>query len=259
MKTTTSAISVWVHGATGRMGRAVTEAAARTDGLRVAGVIELRAGADPSTLGEGITVARGAPDAGAGAVVIDFSSAGAVGPLIEALQGSRLPVVCGTTGISTGERDLLDVYSKESPVFYANNMSYGICLLAKLLRDNRPLLAVFEDVEIVEFHHRHKRDCPSGTALTLAEAIDPSALVTGGDAGSGESKARRIAVHSVRAGGIPGTHEVHFASDGEVITFTHRALSRAVFAEGAIRAARFLVGKPAGLYGMNDLLERMNA
>jgi 4-hydroxy-tetrahydrodipicolinate reductase len=259
MKATTSTTSLWVHGATGRMGRAVTEAAARTDGVRIAGVIELRPGADPATPGEGVAVARGAPDADPNAVVIDFSSAGAVGPLIEALQGTRLPVVCGTTGISSGERDLLYVYSKESPVFYANNMSYGICLLAKLLRDNRPLLGVFEDVEIVEFHHRHKRDCPSGTALTLAEAIDPSAIVAGEGGRPGEGSGKRIPIHSVRAGEIPGTHEIHLASGGEVVTLTHRALSRAVFAEGAIRAARFIVGKPAGLYGMNDLLEYMNA
>lgn len=259
MTTAAKTISLWVHGATGRMGRAVGEVAARTQGVRLTGIIELRSGAESSAVHGELPVAHAAPEATDGSVVIDFSQGGAVGPLVGVLQGSGLPLVCGTTGLGGGERDLLDVYSKESPVFYATNMSYGICLLVKLLREQRSLLAAFEDAEIVEFHHRHKRDCPSGTALDLADAIDPSARVVDGRASSSETKGKVISVHSVRAGGIPGTHEVHFASDGEIITFTHRAISRTVFAEGALRAARFIVGRDPGLYGMSDLLERLNA
>jgi 4-hydroxy-tetrahydrodipicolinate reductase len=249
-----SALPIWIHGVTGRMGQSVASLVDASEDLAIRGVVEVRdharsidwAGA------RGVGVARRASDLDAGAVVIDFSRSGAVGPLLESMKGSGAALVSGTTGLEAGERDLLDVYSEERPVFYAENMSYGICLLVKMLRDAAPLFAPLSDIEIVEFHHRHKRDCPSGTALALAQAIRPTAEPAGDDPG-------QIQIHSIRAGGIPGIHEVHTASDEEVLTFTHRAISRDVFARGAIHAARFVASQKRGLFGMNHLLEQLNA
>jgi 4-hydroxy-tetrahydrodipicolinate reductase len=237
------------------MGCAVADLAAAADDVELAGAIEPR---KDRSIGwaqaAGLPVLSTAPERKPGTVVIDFTRAGALGPLLEILKGSGLPLVCGTTGFEGGERDLLYVYSEETPVFYAENMSYGICVLAKLLRENGPLLDPFLDVEIVEFHHRHKRDCPSGTALALADALGKSEVIRGRGP-QRETTGNSIHIHSVRAGGIPGTHEVHFAAEEEVVTFTHRALSRDVFARGALRAARFVAGKDHGLFGMNDLTE----
>lgn len=252
-------MSIWVHGVTGRMGQAVVKVLERTEGVELGGVIETRTGAASIEWARthGVPVSTGAPDA-PGAVVVDFSQQEAIAPLIAALRGAGVPLVSGTTGLGPGERDLLDVYSKESPVFYAENMSYGICLLDKILRAAGPFLTPFSDVEIVEFHHRHKRDYPSGTALALTDAIGRGAAAAGRSPSS-ETTGNHVTVHSVRAGGIPGTHEVHFATEDEVLTFTHRALSREVFASGAIRAAGFLTGRRNGMFGMKNLLEHAHA
>lgn len=147
---------------------------------------------------------------------------------------------------------MLEEYSKEAAVLYDENMSYGIAVLRALLRAASGLLRD-ADVEIVEFHHRGKKDHPSGTTFALARAIDPDAGVVEGRTAADESRRRVIRSHSARLGGVPGEHQVYFATDDEVVTISHRALTRDLFAKGAIRAALFVSGKPKGLYTAEDV------
>lgn len=249
-----SAIAIFLHGAAGRMGLAV-RAMAKTEGVPIHGAIELRDGISANHFGDEMRLVEIPSRVRQGDVVIDFSRAGAVGPLIGALAGTGLPIVCGTTGIDHSERELLDAYSKESPVFYDENMSYGISLLKKLLRSAAPLLRAGSDVEIVEFHHRDKADFPSGTALALARTLDPDAETVVGRGGFAHPDPQRLHIHPVRIGGVAGEHHIHVGMAGETLTFSHRATSRDVFARGALLAARFVVGRDNGFFTMDDLLE----
>jgi 4-hydroxy-tetrahydrodipicolinate reductase len=241
------------------MGCAVADLAAAANDVELAGAVDPRGErAIHWAQAADLPVLSVAPPRKRGTVVIDFSRAGALGPLLGLLKGSGCALVSGTTGFAGGERDLLYVYSEETPVFYSENMSYGISVLVKLLRENGRILDPFADAEIVEFHHRHKRDCPSGTALALARALENREVIIGRGPQEGTT-GHAVHIHSVRAGGIPGTHEVHLASEEEVVTFTHRAISRDVFARGALAAARFIAGKDHGLFGMDDLTEAYGA
>lgn len=256
----TDPVLILLHGAAGRMGSAIADLVALADGsadARIEGAIDLRRdGATAEALkARGFRVFGAVPARKPGTVVIDFSNGEAVGPLTKALSGSKLPLVSGTTGLGSAERELLETYAEESPVFYDANMSYGISVLKKLLRVAAPLLTALADVEIVEFHHSRKADFPSGTALALARAIRPDGSAVAGRGEFSRPDGRRIHIHSVRAGGVSGDHDVHFGMDHEVLSLSHRALSRDVFARGAIRAARFVVKKQRGLFTMNDLLE----
>jgi 4-hydroxy-tetrahydrodipicolinate reductase len=190
-------------------------------------------------------------------VVIDFSTREAIGSLVEALRGSGVRLVCGTTGLDDHAYGLLKAYSDECAVFYDSNMSYGITVTKRLLETAGKLLRDTADVEIVELHHRGKTDFPSGTAFGLARAIGPDDRLVAGrmDAGDevGGDGTRTIHTHSLRIGGIPGEHQVWFGTDDEVVTISHRALSRDVFARGAVRAARFIAGKNTGIFSMDDL------
>jgi len=246
------AIDVLVHGGTGRMGRAVIAVAARTPGVRFAGIIDPR-GAPREPL-EDTPVFDHIPVGGRGnRVVVDFSRPEAIGPLIGILRGSGAKLVSGTTGLGGEDRTMLEEYSKEAAVLYDENMSYGVSVVRALLRAASELFRDMADVEIVEFHHRGKKDHPSGTTYALARAIDPAAVVVPGRSASSETGRRVIRSHSARLGGIPGEHHVYFATDDEVMTISHRALSREAFARGAIRAAVFVAGKPNGLYTAEDI------
>ena len=247
-------IDVLIHGGTGRMGRAVTALAATTPGLRVLGVLDPR-GSRPETL-EGTPVFDHIPGGGGGnRVVVDFTRPEAMDPLFAVLRGSGAKLVSGTTGLGDVERRLLEKYSQEAAVLYDENMSYGVCVVKRLLRSAAGLFDGKADIEIVEFHHRAKRDHPSGTTFALARAIDKTARVVGGRTDAG-SAGRVIRAHSARLGGVPGEHQVYFATDDEVVTVSHRALSRDAFARGALRAVCFVAEKDRGLYSMEDLASR---
>jgi 4-hydroxy-tetrahydrodipicolinate reductase len=244
-------IDVLVHGGTGRMGRAVIAAAAQAPEIHFAGILDPRGSAreplEDTRVFEHIPVGeRGAP------VVVDFSRADAIGPLVRVLRGTGARLVSGTTGLAESDRALLEEYSKEAAVVYDENMSYGVSVLRALLRTASGLLRD-ADVEIVEFHHRRKKDHPSGTTFALARAIDPDAVVAEGRTGPDETGRRVIRSHSARLGGVPGEHQVYFATDDEVVTISHRALTRDAFANGAIRAVLFVAGKPKGLYTAEDV------
>ncbi len=241
------------------MGRSVAEVVGETDRVSIAGMVELRSGVERPVPGpDGPPVLKELPARPEpGDVVIDFSRPAGVKSLVEALSGTHLPIVCGTTGMGGPERELLEVYAQESPVFYAENMSYGISVIKRLLRSATLMFEGVADMEIVEFHHRGKADFPSGTAAALARVARPDEPTVDGRGEAAGPEADRVHIHSVRMGGIPGDHQVYFAMADEVVTLSHRALSRKVFARGAVRAAQFIVGRDKGLYTMDDLVEAL--
>lgn len=192
-------------------------------------------------------------------VLIDFSNPSSALAAIEYCGQNALPIVICTTGLPENLPHLINLASKTTAVFYSANMSLGINLLAKLAAKAQATLKGF-DVEIVEKHHRNKLDAPSGTALMLADAINAE---TGGryeyvfDRSDVRQKRAdsELGISSVRGGSIVGEHEIIFAGHDEVVTLSHTAYSREVFAQGAITAALFLVDKPAGIYSMDNVLE----
>jgi len=193
-------------------------------------------------------------------VVIDFASAKAVDSLLTYCLDKKLPVVLCTTGLSEEQLVKVKEASKEIAVLKSANMSLGVNLLIKLLKESAPILgnAGF-DIEIVEQHHKMKKDAPSGTALALADAINESmdnrySYVFDRSPRSEARRENEIGISSVRGGTIVGIHDVIFAGEDEVITLNHTAYSRAIFAKGALSAAAFLAGKEAGYYDMQDVI-----
>ena len=224
-------MDIIVNGARGRMGQEVCRLL-QEDGHRLAAAVD-RSGQDGC-------YARLADYTGPADVVIDFSNHEGVEELMAYCVQRGLPLVAATTGYTPEEFQRIQEGARTIPVFQSYNMSIGVALLARLVGQ---AAAIFGgcDVEIVEAHHTRKADAPSGTALLLADAV----------------KARQpneIGIHSLRMGNVVGEHEVIFATDNQTITLKHQAHDRALFAEGALAAADFLQGQPAGLYHMEDLL-----
>jgi len=193
-------------------------------------------------------------------VVIDFSAPVATEALCEAALKNPTALVVATTGFTEHQQNLLTEVSKEMPVLYSSNMSAGIALLKQLVEQVSATLKDF-DIEIVEQHHRHKVDAPSGTALTLGEfaakgrGLDLDAVrVSGRDGQVGARTKDEIAVMALRGGDIVGRHTVGFYNDGEFLELNHTATSRETFSKGAIRAAKWIVDQKPGLYSINDSL-----
>jgi 4-hydroxy-tetrahydrodipicolinate reductase len=193
-------------------------------------------------------------------IVIDFSAPEATQELCEVALENPTPLVIATTGFTAHQQNLMIEASKEMPVLYASNMSAGIALLKQLVEQVSATLKDF-DIEIVEQHHRHKVDAPSGTALTLGEfaakgrGLDLDAVrISGRDGQIGARTKDEIAVMALRGGDIVGRHTVGFYSDGEFLELNHTATSRETFSKGAIRAAKWLVKQDAGFYSINDCL-----
>jgi 4-hydroxy-tetrahydrodipicolinate reductase len=193
-------------------------------------------------------------------VIIDFSAPAATQELCEEALKNPTALVVATTGFTAHQQNLLTEASKEMPVLYASNMSAGIALLKQLVEQVAATLSDF-DIEIVEQHHRHKVDAPSGTALTLGEfaakgrGLDLDAVrVSGRDGQIGARSKDEIAVMALRGGDIVGRHTVGFYNDGEFLELNHTATSRETFSKGAIRAAAWIVDQESGLYSINDCL-----
>lgn len=189
-------------------------------------------------------------------VVIDFSHHTAVSDVLTYARQMNAAAVVGTTGHTEDEKQLITDAAREIPVFYSGNMSLGIAVLCRLAKQ---AAACFPDadIEIVETHHNRKVDAPSGTAHMLFRAIQevrPNAVEHCGRAGEGKRTQDEIGISSLRMGGVVGIHEVHICTGNQKLTLRHEAMSREMLAEGAVDAARFIVGKEAGLYGMEDLL-----
>ena len=245
-----------MHGCNGKMGQVITGLIKADEG------IELVAGIDTYTgLKNDYPVFERIDQCNVEAdVIIDFSNAGAVDALLDYCADRKVPVVLCTTGLSEDQLGKVKVASEKTAVLKSANMSLGINLLMKLLQDAAKVLGTAGfDIELVERHHNQKVDAPSGTALALADAINES-MDDAYEYVYDRSQVRRkrekkeIGISAVRGGTIVGDHEVIFAGADEVIEFKHTAYSKTVFGKGAVEAAKFLAGKPAGAYEMSDVI-----
>lgn len=180
-------------------------------------------------------------------VIIDFSSAQGLAARLEFAKARGICIVLAPTGLSAANEAMISEYARFVPIFRAANFSLGAAVTEILCAQARRLLPCEFDAAIIEKHHKTKKDAPSGTALSIAKAID----------GATEKSGKKTEIHALRLGTFSGEHEIIFAGDGETVTIIHHAENRRIFALGAIKAAGFLIGKPAGLYGMKDLLKEL--
>ena len=253
-------LKVGLFGATGRVGRLLIEDIKTDDEIALACVHvydRLDFSLEPSVLATNdmTTFLKDSE------LVIDFSTPEATQQLLESALEQPTPLVIGTTGFNVHQMNLLKEASEKMPILYATNMSLGVALLNRLVHTAAATLQGF-DIEIVEQHHRHKKDAPSGTALTLAESAASArnltldkVRVSGRNGIIGERSRDEIAVMALRGGDIVGRHTVGFYNDGEFIELNHTATSRNTFSKGAIRAAKWLCTQPNGLYSITDCLE----
>ena len=193
-----------------------------------------------------------------GDIVIDFSHHSAAADVLSYARTNGCAAVIGTTGHTQEEKELIYEAAKEIPVFFSGNMSLGIAVLCRLAKE---AAAFFPDadIEIVEIHHNRKVDAPSGTAHMLFQAIQevrPQAVAHCGRAGEGKRTADEIGISSLRLGNVVGVHEVHIHTGTQSLTLRHEAITRAMLADGAVEAARFMEGKTPGLYQMKHILEK---
>ena len=253
-------VKVGVFGANGRVGKLIIDDLKETDNISLSSVFvrdSLNFSIDPSVLvSTSMKSFLNACD-----IVIDFSLPEACELLLEAAIKTPKPLVIGTTGLNTHQLNLLKQASENMPILYATNMSLGVALLNKIVYQASAALEGF-DIEIVEMHHKHKKDAPSGTALTLGESAAhgrglslDKVRISGRDGNIGERTKDEIAVMALRGGDIVGRHTVGFYNDGAFIELNHTATSRNTFSKGAIRAASWLADKEAGLYSISDCLE----
>lgn len=250
-------VKILMHGCNGKMGRMITEIVKNEeDAVIAAGVDKFTGIPNDYPVFEKITQCDVDVD-----VVIDFSNAGAVDELLDYCVKKSLPVVLCTTGLSDEQLKKVDECSEKIAVLKSANISMGINLLLKLLKDAAKVLApAGYDIELVEKHHNQKLDAPSGTALALADSINEAMgneyeYVYDRSQVRKKRDAKEIGISAVRAGTIVGEHEVIFAGTDEVIEFKHTAYSRSVFAKGAVEAGKFLAGQPAGMYDMGDVIQ----
>ncbi len=237
---------IGIIGSAGRMGQAIAAAIAAA-GETHAGGIDV--GGDP------LALARESD------VLVDFSSPKALEANLDAATAASVPIVVGTTGIEERHHWLVDSAAEQTAVLQTGNTSLGVTLLAYLVREAANRLGEDWDIEIVETHHRMKVDAPSGTALLLGEAAAKGRGVVladeserGRDGITGARRQGAIGFASLRGGSVAGDHAVHFLSDNERLTLSHLAENRTIFAKGAVRAALWLIGKPAGRYTMPEVL-----
>jgi 4-hydroxy-tetrahydrodipicolinate reductase len=255
---------VHVHGASGRMGRSIVRALAEAEGLQLISAIDRQASAvDAGTLAGtralGVVVTSEV-NAMRGDVVIDFSRSEATESLAKQAQAQGFALVVGTTGLEPSALGALDAASRVVPVIVAANTSVGVTVLAHLAELATKLLGEGFDAEIVEMHHNQKADAPSGTALRIADAVltakglDRTALRTGRDGKPGPRTKTEVGVLAMRGGDVIGDHTLVLAGEGERIELTHKATDRALFAKGALRAARWIAGRAPGRYEMRDVI-----
>ena len=257
-------MKVAIAGAGGRMGRTLVDGVVASSDLLLAVALEVAGSplvGQSAAPGSAVLVSD---DIGAIAdadVLIDFTRpAGTLAHLEQCVRHGRA-IVIGTTGFSDEERQRIDAASRNIPIVFSPNMSVGVNVTLKLIEIATKALAEDYDIEVLEMHHKHKIDAPSGTALRIGEVIagamdqklDDSAVYSR-EGVTGERKKKSIGFAVLRGGDVVGEHTVMFAGDGERVEITHRATSRNTFAGGALRAARFLIGRPPGLYRMDDVL-----
>ncbi len=248
-------IKILLNGVNGRLGQTLVSDIAETEGMEVAAGVDIAPAArqNPFPVYASFDEVAEAAD-----IIIDFSRPAALHALLEYAQSKNIGAVLATTGYTDTDKMMIAKYAGHVPLFYSANMSLGVNLQMALAQKAAKVLSSKFDIEIVEKHHNLKVDSPSGTALALAEAINSA---THGDHefvyGRHDSNQRRqhgeIGIHAVRGGTIVGEHDILFLGPDEVIEINHRALSKQVFSQGALRAAQFIHGKPAALYSMQDI------
>jgi len=264
-----SAVRVAVAGAGGRMGRALLEAATSTEGVALAAALDVAgsalAGRDAGDLVSGARGVRIGSDANAALkdadVLVDFTRPEGTAAHLAACRAAKRAMVIGTTGFDASQLAAIRAAAKDIAIVMAPNMSVGVNVAMKLVETAARALGPDYDVEVFEIHHKMKVDAPSGTALKLGEvaaaargAALEKAAVHGRHGVTGERKSGTIGFSVARGGDIVGDHTVFFAGPGERIEITHRSGSRANYAQGAMRAAKWLAGKAPGLYDMQDVL-----
>lgn len=252
-------INIGIHGATGRMGQMIIE---NLKGDKEAKISILHAIDEFSfEVDKNIPITSDTEKLLKNSdVVIDFTIAKGTEALLEVAMDVPKPLVIGTTGLIPHQQNLLKEAALKMPILYATNMSMGVAVLNRLAAIAAKSLSEF-DIEIVEQHHRYKKDAPSGTAMTLGESVANArgleldkVRVSGRNGLIGERSKDEIAIMALRGGDVVGRHTVGFYNDGEFIELNHTATSRATFAKGAIKAAKWTVNQENGLYGINDCL-----
>ena len=242
-------IKVIVHGALGRMGKEVTRFVTESEDMALAALVDIN--------GDGAEVLTSLDAfAGEADVIIDFSHHSVTPALLDFAVANGLPLVLCTTGHDDDETAQIHRAAEHIPLFYSGNMSVGVALLIELAKTTAAAFPEAE-IEIIEKHHDRKVDAPSGTALMLAKAIcdiRPDAYVNCGRSGQGKRTPEEIGIHSIRMGNIVGEHEVIIGTQSQTISLKHEAHNRALFAEGAIAAAGFLIGQMPGMYDMKSML-----
>ncbi len=248
-------IKAIMHGCNGAMGQVISSLA------EADGEMEIVAGVDLNTERKnGYPVYASLEECPRADVIIDFASAKAVDHLLDYCAATGTPVVLCTTGLSEEQIRRVEETAEKAAVLRSANMSLGINLLLKLVKEAVRVLAAADfDIEILEKHHNRKLDAPSGTALALADSINEAMesqyhYVYDRSSRRQKRDPKEIGIQSVRGGSIVGEHDVIFAGQDEVITISHTAYSRAIFAKGAVAAAKFLAGKTSGLYDMADVI-----
>lgn len=261
--------NIAVAGSTGRMGRAIMETIAEAQDLQLSAALEQ---ADNPYLSQdagtligspcGITVSDDYATALNGSdILIDFTRPAGTMAHLSACRSLGIKMVIGTTGFSIAEKELIREAANDIAIVLAPNMSVGVNVLFKLLEVAATVLQEGYDIEVIEAHHRHKVDAPSGTALRMGEVIADAlhrdlnkVAIYGREGNTGERAADTIGFSTIRGGDIVGDHTALFAGIGERLEVTHKASSRKTFATGALRAARFLTNKESGLFDMQDVL-----
>lgn len=253
-------VKMIMHGCNGAMGRTITGLAKEMDGIEIIAGIDV----NPVVLSDYPVFASLEECNVEADVIVDFASAKAVDHLLDYCVAHKMPLVLCTTGLSAEQIEKVKESSKQTAILRSANMSLGINTLMKLVQDAAKVLAnAGFDIEIVEKHHNKKLDAPSGTALALADSINEAMedryhYTYDRSARHEKRDPKEIGISAVRGGSIVGEHDVIFAGQDEVVTISHTAYSRAIFGKGALEAAKFLAGRPAGLYNMADVIEAGN-
>ena len=239
-----------VHGSTGRMGQNLIRALSKNHVLAAGVSVDQETNAAENKY-HSLPEFTGEAD-----MIIDFSFHAAIGAVLEYAVARKLPVVIGTTGHTPEEKVMIAEAARSVPVFHAGNMSVGVALLVQLAKQTAKAFPDAE-IEIIETHHDQKLDVPSGTALMLADGIKSvreDATYNIGRPSNGKRTREEIGIHAIRLGNVVGIHEVLVSTGTQTITLKHEAHDRMLFAEGAVTAAEYLLGKEAGLYNMETML-----
>ncbi len=247
-------VNILLNGCSGKMGSVVSALSKNYPNLKIAAGVDKFGKTSEYPVYTNIFDCREKID-----VVLDFSRPDSLDNLLEFSKARNIPIVLCTTGFTPEQVNKIEEYSLLTPIFRSANMSIGVNIVNNILKKVSALLYSNYDIEIVEKHHNQKVDAPSGTALLLANtiknAIPEETKFVYGREGIGKREHKDIGIHAVRGGSIVGDHEVIFAGQGETIEISHYAVSRDVFAAGALKACEFMAGKPNGLYSMDNILE----